>query len=157
MLLFLVTPCLIVAVQSCMEWIPIKRKSCFLWNIIQVVICCRDLLLLSQLFASLNYVLFILSLLLTLNRFNTFLGSVVFLSSQRPFVGKKAKGWISKRVFQEKARLIGKTNISYPLIVCVSGGKKCSFSKHPFLDSPFCFTTDTFKFVLFLVSAIISL
>ena len=26
-LLFLVTPCLIVAVQPCMEWIPIKRKK----------------------------------------------------------------------------------------------------------------------------------
>ena len=26
-LLFLVTPCLVVAVQPCMEWIPIKKKS----------------------------------------------------------------------------------------------------------------------------------
>ena len=26
-LLFLVTPCLVVAVQFCMEWIPIKKKS----------------------------------------------------------------------------------------------------------------------------------
>ena len=48
------------------------------------------------------------------------------------FVGNNAKGWISKRVFQEnKARQIfRKTNISYPLIrtrTCVSGGKKCFF------------------------------
>ena len=42
-------------------------------------------------------------------------------------VSNKAKGRISKRVFQEnKARQIfRKTNISYP--VCISGGKKCSF------------------------------
>ena len=26
-LLFLVTPCLVVAVQLCMEWIPIKKKK----------------------------------------------------------------------------------------------------------------------------------
>ena len=26
-LLFLVTPCLVVAIQSCMEWIPIKTKN----------------------------------------------------------------------------------------------------------------------------------
>ena len=25
--LFLVTPCLVVAVQPCMEWIPIKKKN----------------------------------------------------------------------------------------------------------------------------------
>ena len=48
-------------------------------------------------------------------------------------LGNKAKGRISKQVFQEnKARQIfRKTNISYPLIltlmyVCVSEGKKCS-------------------------------
>ena len=43
------------------------------------------------------------------------------------FVGNKAKGRISKRVFQEnKARQIfQKTNISYPLIC--TRGKKCSF------------------------------
>ena len=53
------------------------------------------------------------------------------------FVGNKAKGRISKRVFQEsKARQnFRETNISYSLIrtrtcayVCVSGGKKCLFS-----------------------------
>ena len=49
------------------------------------------------------------------------------------FVGNKAKGQVSKRVFQEnKARQIfWKTNISYPLIrTCrwaYQGGKKCSF------------------------------
>ena len=32
-LLFLVTPCLIVAVQPCMEWIPIK-KTILMWNVI---------------------------------------------------------------------------------------------------------------------------
>ena len=26
-LLFLVTPCLVVAVQSCMEWTPVKKKG----------------------------------------------------------------------------------------------------------------------------------
>ena len=42
-------------------------------------------------------------------------------------VGNKAKGWISKRVFQDiKARQIfRKTYISYPLVK--KGGKKCSF------------------------------
>ena len=54
------------------------------------------------------------------------------LHSQVKFVGNKAKGWISKRVFQEnKARqFFRKTNISYPLIctrTCGTGGKKCSF------------------------------
>ena len=53
------------------------------------------------------------------------------------FVGIKALGQISKRVFQEnKARqTFRKTNISYVCVsggkkclhVCVSGGKKCSF------------------------------
>ena len=47
------------------------------------------------------------------------------------FVGNKAKGRILKRVFQEnKARQIfWKTNISYPTYVCVSGVKKCTFSR----------------------------
>ena len=31
MLLFLVTPCLVVAVQPCIEWIPIRKKR-FLWH-----------------------------------------------------------------------------------------------------------------------------
>ena len=70
--------------------------------------------------------------------------------------GNKAKGRISKRVFQEKARQIfRKTNISYPLIrtrTCVyQGVRNVRFSenlacfvflKHPFWDSPFCFLTD---------------
>ena len=48
------------------------------------------------------------------------------------YAGNKAKGRISKRVFQEnKAReIFRKTNISYPAThtyVFVSGGKKCSF------------------------------
>ena len=49
-------------------------------------------------------------------------------------VGNKAKGRISKRVFQESnvRQNFRKTNISYPLIrtrthVCVSGSKKCLF------------------------------
>ena len=60
------------------------------------------------------------------------------------FVGNKAKGPISKRVFQEnKARQVfRKLNISYPLIhtptcayqrvrnICFFG--KCLFLKHPF-------------------------
>ena len=68
------------------------------------------------------------------------------------FVGNKAKGRISKRVFQEsKARQnFRKTNISYPLIrtrtcayqgvrnVCFSEILACfAFLKHPFWDSPF--------------------
>ena len=48
------------------------------------------------------------------------------------FVGNKAKGRISKPLFQENKahQVFQKTNISYPLIrthVYVSGGKKCSF------------------------------
>ena len=48
------------------------------------------------------------------------------------FVGNKAKGRISKPLFQENKahHVFQKTNISYPLIrthVYVSGGKKCSF------------------------------
>ena len=76
------------------------------------------------------------------------------------FVGNKAKGWISKRVFQEsKARQNArKTNISYPLIrtrtsayqevrnVCFSESLACfAFLKHPFWDSPFCLITDGFS------------
>ena len=62
-------------------------------------------------------------------------------------VDNKAKGRISKLVFQEnKARQIfRKTNTSYPLIrtctyVCVSGGKKClffgKFAALCFLETP---------------------
>ena len=68
-------------------------------------------------------------------------------SSTHPFVGNKAKGQISKRVFQEcKARQnFRKTNISYTLIctrtcayqevgnVCFSETLACfAFLKHPF-------------------------
>ena len=73
------------------------------------------------------------------------------------FVGNKAKGRMSKRVFQEnKARQIfRKTNISYPLIrtrTCVyQGVRNVRFSenlacfvflKHLFWDSPFCLITE---------------
>ena len=49
------------------------------------------------------------------------------------YVGNKAKGGISKRVFQEniERQIFQKTNISYPpdthTYVCVSGDKKCLF------------------------------
>ena len=72
-------------------------------------------------------------------------------------VGNQAKGWISKRVFQEnRARQIfRKTNISYPLIrtrtcayqgvrnVLFSENLACFvFLKHPFWDLRFCLITD---------------
>ena len=71
--------------------------------------------------------------------------------------GNKAKGQISKRVFQENkaCQIFRKTNISYPLIrtrMCAyQGGRNVRFSenlasfvflKHPFWDSPFCLITD---------------
>ena len=58
------------------------------------------------------------------------------------------------RVGNKARQIVGRTNISYPLIrahVRVSGGKKCSFSenlayfiflKHPFWDLPFWLITD---------------
>ena len=73
----------------------------------------------------------------------------------------KAKGRISKRVFQEnKARQVfRKTNISYPLIrtrTCAyQGVRNVRFSenlacfvflKHPFLDSSFCLITDDVQY-----------
>ena len=73
------------------------------------------------------------------------------------FVGNKAKGRISKRVFQEdKAhQIFRKTNISYLPIrtrTCAyQGVQNVRFSenlvcfvflKHPFWDSPFCLITD---------------
>ena len=73
------------------------------------------------------------------------------------FVGNKAKGRISKRVFQEnKARQIfRKTNISYHLIgthtcvyqrvrnVCFSEKSDVlCFLENPFWNSPFCRTTE---------------
>ena len=68
------------------------------------------------------------------------------------FVGNKAKGRISKQVFQEnKARQIfRKTNISYPLIRTRKISENLAyfvFLKHPFWDSPFCLITDEFVFV----------
>ena len=54
-------------------------------------------------------------------------------------VGNKAKGRISKRVFQESkaCQNFRETNISY---VCVSGGKKCFFLENfgmlCFLETP---------------------
>ena len=87
-----------------------------------------------------------------------------WILSHHIFVGNKAKGRISKGVFQEnKARQIfRKTNFSYPLIrtrtcayqgvrnVCVSENlTSIVFLKHPFLDLPFCITTDVlFKITL---------
>ena len=80
------------------------------------------------------------------------------------FVGNKAKGQISKRVFQENKgrQILQKTNISYPLIrtkrrispTCAyQGGEMFIFSenltcfvflKHWFWDSAFCLITDEF-------------
>ena len=69
-------------------------------------------------------------------------------------VCNKAKGWISKWVFQEKApQIFRKTNISYPLTrtcayqgvrnVCFSENLACFvFLKHPFWNLPFCLITD---------------
>ena len=85
------------------------------------------------------------------------------------FVGNKVKRRISKRVFQENKtrQIFQKTNISYTLIrkrtfltplysqMCVSGGKKCSFSgkfdllcffENPFWDSVFWLITDNFAY-----------
>ena len=91
-----------------------------------------------------------------------------FVEREHRYVGNKAKGRISKRVFQEnKARQIfRKKDISYPLIrkhknehflppdtqtyVCVSWGKKCSFFGKfgvlCFLETPFCLITDVFLY-----------
>ena len=45
-----------------------------------------------------------------------------------PCVSNEAKGWISKRVFQEnKARQIHFFPRDMHLYVCISGGRKCSF------------------------------
>ena len=79
------------------------------------------------------------------------------MSLEQQIVGNKAKGRISKRMFQEnKARQIfRKTNISYPLIrtrTCAYQGVRnvrfsenlacVVFLKYPFRDSPFCLITD---------------
>ena len=74
--------------------------------------------------------------------------SWLFPNSNLHSVGNKAKGRISKGVFQEnKARQIfQKTNISYPLIrtgTCFSENVACFvFFKHPFWDSLFCLITE---------------
>ena len=75
----------------------------------------------------------------------------------------KAKGRISKRVFQEKKarQIFRKTNIFYPLIctrTCTyQGVKNVRFSenlpcflflKHSFWDSPFCLLTDEFLYLI---------
>ena len=81
---------------------------------------------------------------------------------RRKLVGNKAKGLISKRVFQKnKARQIfHKKTISYPLIrirTCAYQGVRnvffsenlaCFvFLKHPFWDSPFCLITDELSYL----------
>ena len=53
------------------------------------------------------------------------------------FVGNKAKGQISKRVFQEKKVNQIFRNKIFQILTFV-------FLKHPFLDSPFCLITDVF-------------
>ena len=79
-------------------------------------------------------------------------------NSAKHIVGNKAKGRISKRLFQKKNKprqIFRKTNISYPLIrtrTCAyQGVRNVRFSenlayfvflKHPFLGSPFCLITD---------------
>ena len=75
------------------------------------------------------------------------------------YIKNKAKGRISKQVFQENEarQIFRKTNISYPLTgtftcayqvvrnVCFSENLTCFvFLKHPFRDSPFCFITDSY-------------
>ena len=75
------------------------------------------------------------------------------------FVGNKAKGRISKRVFQENKahQIFQKTNISYSLIRtrAYQGVRNVRFPenltrflslKHPFWDSPFCLITDAFSY-----------
>ena len=87
---------------------------------------------------------------------NTFISDLPFsIDMKLDIVGNKAKGRISKRVFQEvKARQIfRKMNISYPLIrtrtyqgvrnVRFSESLACFvFLKHPLSYSPFCLITD---------------
>ena len=72
-----------------------------------------------------------------------------------PFVGNKAKGRISKRVFQENKthQTFRKTNISYPLRVRnihFSENLVCFvFLKHPFWDLPFCLLPHYRRFIGF--------
>ena len=86
----------------------------------------------------------------------------IYIQSQHKdkFVGNKAKGWISKRVFQENkaSQIFLKTNISYPLIrirTCAYQGVRnvrflenlaCFvFLKYSFWNSPFCLITGEFS------------
>ena len=77
--------------------------------------------------------------------------------SSKQLISKKAKGRISKWVFQENkaCQIFRKTNISYPLIrtrTCAYQGVRnvsflenlaCFvFLKYPFWDSPFCLIID---------------
>ena len=79
------------------------------------------------------------------------------MESVGQFVGNKAKGRISKQVFQESKphQIFRKINISYPLIrtrtcacqvvrnVCFSENLPCFvFLKYPIWDSPFCLITE---------------
>ena len=68
----------------------------------------------------------------------------------KQIVGNRAKGRISKRMFQEnKARQIfrKKKNISYPLIRI----RTCFvFLKHPFRDFPFCHITGEYSVSFFI-------
>ena len=77
------------------------------------------------------------------------INSIKKLSSEVKFVGNKAKGRISKRVFQEnKARQIFReANISYPIRIVrnvrFSENLACFvFLKHQLWDSHFCLITD---------------
>ena len=82
------------------------------------------------------------------------------LKNSSEFVGSKAKGRISKRVFQENKanQIFRKTNVSLSLIrtrTCAyQGVRNVPFSenllsfvflKDPFWDSPFCLITDELK------------
>ena len=62
------------------------------------------------------------------------------------FVGNRAKGRISKRVFQENKahQIFLKTNISYPPDTPLFSENVAwfIFLKHPFWDSPFCLIAD---------------
>ena len=80
--------------------------------------------------------------------------SIIIWIQNLNFVGNRAKGRISKPVFQENksSQIFRKTNISYPLIrhvyqevrnVRFSENLACFvFLKDPFWDLPFCLITD---------------
>ena len=84
--------------------------------------------------------------------------------SLQTIVGNKAKGWISKRLFQENKtrQIFRKTKISNPLIPartcayqevrnsCFSENFPCFvLLKQPFWDSPFCLITDAIDLFAF--------